>query len=128
MTLFNFFSKNNLFYPNQSGFRPGDCINQFLSANHEIVSAFHMGLEVGGTFLDIAKAFDKVWHRALIFKRRQNGICGEMINILEDFLNDRKQRVNLNGLCSSWADARSGVPKGSTLVPLLFLIYQRFIK
>ena len=87
-----------------------------------------MGLEVGGTFLDIAKAFDKVWHRALIFKLRQNGICGEMINILEDFLNDRKQRVNLNGLCSSRADARSGVPKGPTLVPLLFLIYQRFIK
>ena len=45
-----------------------------------------MGLEVRGTFLDISKAFDKEWHDRLIFKLRQNGICGEVINILEDFL------------------------------------------
>ena len=58
-----------------------------------------MELEVRGAFLDISKAFDRVWHDGLIFKLRQNGICGEMINILEDFLNDRKQRVVLNGQC-----------------------------
>ena len=52
-----------------------------------------MELEVRGIFLNISKAFDKVWHDGLIFKLRQNGICGEMINILEDFLSDRKQRV-----------------------------------
>ena len=52
-----------------------------------------MGLKVCGIFLNISKAFDKVWHDGLIFKLRQNGICGEMINILEDFLSDRKQRV-----------------------------------
>ena len=59
----------------------------------------------------------------LIFKLHQNGICGNMINILEDFLSDRKQRVVLNGQCSSWADIRAGVPQGSILGPLLFLIY-----
>ena len=119
-----FFSKNNLLSPNQSGFRPGDsCINQLLSINHEILSAFDMGLEVCRIFLDISKAFDKVWHDGLIFKLRQNGICGEMINILEDFLSDRKQRVVLNGQCSSWADIHAGVPQGSILGPLLFLIY-----
>ena len=70
-----FFSKNNLLFPNHSGFRPGNsCINQLLSINHEILSAFNMRLEVRGIFLDISKAFDKVWHEGLIFKLRQNGI------------------------------------------------------
>ena len=55
-----------------------------------------MGVDVRGIFLDISKAFDEVWHDGLIFKLRQNGICGETINILEDFLSDRKQRVVLN--------------------------------
>ena len=56
-----FFSKNNLLSPNQAGFRPGDsCINQLLSINHEILSAFDMGLKVCEIFLDISKAFEKV--------------------------------------------------------------------
>ena len=72
-TMFDFFSKNNLLSPNQSGFRLGDsCINQLLSINHEILSAFDAGLEVCGIFLDISKAFDKVWHDGLIFKLCQN--------------------------------------------------------
>ena len=72
-----------------------------------------MGLEVRGIFRDISNVFDKVWHDGLIFKLRRNGICGEMINILEDFPSDRKQRVVLNGQCSSWVDIHAGVPQGS---------------
>ena len=110
-TMFDFFSKNNLLSPNQSGFRSGDsCIIQLLSINHEILSAFDMVLEVREIFLDISKVFDEVWHEVLIFKLRQNGICGEMINVLEDFLSDRKQSVVLNGQCFSWADIHTGVP------------------
>ena len=56
-----------------------------------------MGLDVHGIFLDISKALDKVWHDGLIFTLRQNGNCGDMIDILEDFLRDRKQKVVLNG-------------------------------
>ena len=82
-----------------------------------------MALEVLGIFLDISKAFDKVWHGGLIFKLRQNGICSEMINILEDFLSDRNQRIVLNGQRSCWADIRAGVPQGFILEPLLFLVY-----
>ena len=94
--------------------RPGySCINQLLSGNHEILSAFNMGLKVFGIFLDIYKAFDKVWHDGLIFKLHQNGICSEIIIILQDFLSNRKQRVVLNGQCSSWADIHLGVPQGS---------------
>ena len=119
-----FFSKNNLLFPNHFGFRPGNsCINQLLSINLEILSAFNMGLEVRGIFLDISKAFDKVWHEGLIFKLRQNGIWGEMIPILENFSSNRKQRIVLNGQCSSWADIHAGVPQESILIH-----FQRFIE
>ena len=80
--MYDFLIENDLLSPNQSGFRSGDsCINQLLSINHEILNAFDKGLEVRGIFLDISKAFDKVWHDGLIFKLRQNGISGD-INIL----------------------------------------------
>ena len=81
-----------------------------------------MGLEVRGILLDLSKAFDKVWHDGLIFKLYQNGICGEIINIIEDLLSDRKKRVALNGERLSWADIRAGVQQRSILGPLLILI------
>ena len=98
--MFDFLTDNDLLSPNQSGFRSGDsCINQLLSINHEILNAFDKGLEVRGIFLDISKAFDKVWHGGLVFNLRQNGINGDIINILQEFLRNRKQRVVLNGHC-----------------------------
>ena len=122
--MYDFLTENNLFSLNQSRFRSGDsCINQLLSINHKIVNAFYKGLEVRGIFLDISKAFDNVDHDGLIFKLRQNGISGNIINILRDFFRNRKQRVVLNGQCSSWADVNAGVPKGSIPGTLLFIIY-----
>ena len=119
-----FFSENDLLSPKQSGFRPGDsCTNQLLSIAHEILSAFDNSHEVRGAFLDISKAFDRVWHEGLLFKLQQNGIPGELITLIKDFLSCRKQRVVLNGQHSSWADVKAGVPQGSILSPLLFLIY-----
>ena len=64
-----------------------------------------------------------MWHTGLIYKLRQNGICGDLINISNDFLTYRKQNKFLNGQCSSWVDIGAGVPQGSILGPLLFLIY-----
>ena len=72
---------------------------------------------------DISKAFDKVWHQGLLYKLKQNGISGNLLEILTGFLKDRKQRVVLNGQNSLWANIEVGVPQGSILGPLLFLIY-----
>ena len=95
-----FFIENELISPNQSGFKPGDyCINQLLAITHEIYK-FDDGFEVRDVFLDISKAFDKVWHERLSLELKQNGISGSLWNILCNFLRNRKQRVLLNGQIS----------------------------
>ena len=122
--MYEFFTENNLISPSQPGFKPGDsCINQLLSITHEIYKSFDNGLEVWGIFLDTSKAFDKVWHKGLLHKLKQNGISGKLFDVITDFLNFRKQRVVLNGQYSSWTSIEAGVPQGSILGPLLFLIY-----
>ena len=64
-----------------------------------------------------------VWHEGLLFKLKQNGIEGSTLSLLSSYLSNRKQRVILNGFTSEWASIESGVPQGSVLGPLLFLIY-----
>ena len=81
------------------------------------------GYEVRGVFLDISIAFDKVWHRGLLHKLKENRIDGPLLNVLEDLLSSRKQIVVLNGQHSSWNDVIAGVPQVSILGPILFLTF-----
>ena len=123
-SMFKFFTENNLISLNQSDFKPGDsCVNQLLLIKHQILKSPDNGHEARSVFLDMSKAFDKVWHKGLIFKLKQNGISGNLLSTVTDFLTLRKQRVVLNGQLSLWSNIESGVPQGSILGPLLFLIY-----
>ena len=119
------FADNKSISPSQSGLRPGDsCINrQLLAITHEIYKSFDDGLEVRGVFLDISKAFDKAWHEGLLLKLFLNGISGNLLKILGDFLYCRKQLVVLNEQHSSWENVNAGVSQGFILGPLLFSIY-----
>ena len=69
------------------------------------------------------KAFDKFWHKGLLFKLEQNGIDGKLPNLLANYLTNRRQRVVLNDNTSERETIKSDVPQGSVLVPFLFLIY-----
>ena len=74
-------------------------------------------------FLDISKAFDRVWHDGLLFKLEKNGVSGNLFQLIKSFLSDRFQRVLPNGQRSDWETIQAGVPQDSILGPLFFLIY-----
>ena len=114
--MYEFITENNLMSPNQSGFKPDDsCLKQLLSITYEIYKSFDDGFEVWGIFINISKAFDKVWHKELLYKLEQNGISGKLFGVITDFLNSRKQRVVLNSQCSSWTSIEAGYLKNQYL-------------
>ena len=110
----------------QSGFLTGDlCIAQLLLIIHEIKASFDSNpfADVRGVFLDISKAFDKNWHKALLYKLKSYGVEGELLSLLECYLRDQTERVVSNGQNSDWRKINFGVSQGTVLGPLVFLIY-----
>ena len=124
-TLYNYFEGNHLFYKSQSSFCKGDSwVSQLLSITHEIFQGFdaNPSLDTCEIFLEISKAFDRVWHEALIFKLRSYGIADSLLPLFNSFLSRRLQRVVLNGQAYECRKVLAGVPQVSFLGPLLFLI------
>ena len=122
--MYEYIYKNKFISDKQSGYKRGDStVKQLISITNEIHKAFDEGKEIRAVFLDISRAFDRVWHEGLIFKLRQIGIEGSAIKIIHSFLENREQRVAIDGFSSDWGQISAGVPQGSILGPLLFLIY-----
>ncbi|MES9992837.1 MAG: reverse transcriptase domain-containing protein, partial [Candidatus Thiodiazotropha sp.] len=122
--LFNHLRDNNLLSSLQSGFLPGDStVNQLTFLYNTFCQALDSGKEVRAVFCDISKAFDRVWHAGLLAKLKAAGVTGNVHAWFADYLFNRRQRVVLPGAASDWTSIRAGVPQGSILGPLLFLLY-----
>jgi hypothetical protein len=123
-TMKQFLEENKLLSEVQHGFRNNySCITNLLAAMDDWTNAMDHGHCVHVCYLDMAKAFDRVDHELLLSKLQKYGISGKLLEWLRDYLDDRSMHVRVDGSLSKRISAPSGVPQGSVLGPILFLLY-----
>ena len=122
--LVEYIESNNILTENQHGFRPHrNCLTQLLVHIDNILEKVGNEFNIDVVYLDFAKAFDKVDHKILLQKLQNIGIQGKIYRWIKSFLSNRKQRVIVDGEASESAEVKSGVPQGTVLGPILFLIF-----
>ncbi len=122
--IYNHLHFNNLIYKQQSGFLPGhSTVYQLIDIYNQICQSIDNTQYTCIVFCDISKAFDRVWHAGLLLKLEQNGIEGALLDWIQNYLSSRSQKVFVGQSYSDTKLIKAGVPQGSVLGPLLFLIY-----